>query len=153
MRKSRSTDGAWLCKKCWKKEAPADRVCASCEAGVDAVKAWHKSKRIEGAPWLCNACYLREVRTSRFFPPFHANADARRSPPRLVSGSPRAVRVSRSPQRTEIITAAGTTCSKCGSCKASSWHNSPDVPGVKVCIACFLRESRQKNPTSKKKKK
>jgi hypothetical protein len=68
MRKSRSTDGAWLCKKCWKKEAPADRVCASCEAGVDAVKAWHKSKRIEGTPWLCKPCYNREVRASRFFP-------------------------------------------------------------------------------------
>ena len=149
MRKSRSTDGAWLCKKCWDKEAPADRVCASCEAGVDAVKAWHKSKRIEGAPWLCNACYIREVRTSRFFPPFHANADARRSPPRLVSGSPRAVRVSRSPQHTEIITAAGTTCVKCGSSKASSWHNSPDVPGGKVCQKCL----DQHRPTRKKKKK
>ena len=68
MRKSRFKDGAWLCKKCWNKEAPADRVCASCPAGVDAVLSWHKSKRIEGAPWLCKPCYEREVRTPRFFP-------------------------------------------------------------------------------------
>jgi hypothetical protein len=54
--------------KCWKKEAPADRVCASCPAGVDAVSAWCKSKRIEGAPWLCMGCYKREVRTPRSFP-------------------------------------------------------------------------------------
>jgi len=26
------------------------------------------------------------------------------------------------------------------------------VPGGKVCNACYLRESRQNNPTSKKKK-
>ena len=149
MRKSRSTDGAWLCKKCWDKEAPADRVCASCEKGVDAVSAWCKSKRIEGAPWLCNACYKREVRTSRFFPPFHANADARRSPPRFVFGSPRAVRVSRSSQRNEIITAAGTKCVECGSCKTGSWHNSPDVPGGKMCMKCWHEDNR----SSKKKKK
>ena len=71
MLKSRVTVGAWLCKKCWDKEAPADRVCASCDAGVDAVSGtsqWHKSKRIEGEPWLCNACYWREVRTSLSFP-------------------------------------------------------------------------------------
>ena len=68
MRASRFTDGAWLCKKCWDKEAPADRVCASCEKGVDTVKSWQPSKRIEGAPWLCCACYMREVRTSLSFP-------------------------------------------------------------------------------------
>ena len=68
MRASRFTDGAWLCAKCYGKEAPADRVCASCPAGVDTVLAWCKSKRIEGAPWLCKACYSIEVRTPRFFP-------------------------------------------------------------------------------------
>lgn len=68
MLKSRFTDGTWLCKKCWDKEAPADRVCASCEKGVDTVKSWQPSKRIEGAPWLCNACFKREVRTSLSFP-------------------------------------------------------------------------------------
>ena len=149
MRKSKFTDGAWFCLKCWNKEAPADRVCASCETGVDAVSSWRKSKRIEGAPWLCKACYNHEVRASRFFPPFHANANARRSPPRFVSDSPRAVRVSRSSQRNEIITAAGTTCVVCGSSKASSWHNSPDVPGGKVCMKCWDQDYR----TRKKKKK
>ena len=68
MLKSRFTAGAYLCAKCWGKEAPADRVCASCPAGVDTVLAWCKSKRIEGAPWLCKACYSIEVRTPRFFP-------------------------------------------------------------------------------------
>jgi hypothetical protein len=105
-----------------------------------------KSKRIEGAPWLCKACYNREVRTFRFFPPFHANANARRSPPRFVSDSPRAVRVSRSSQHTEMLTAAGTTCVKCGSSKTSAWCNSPDVPGRKVCKKCYLQEFRQDNP-------
>jgi Zn ribbon nucleic-acid-binding protein len=149
MCKSRFTDGAWLCKKCWGKEAPADRVCALCPAGVDAVLSWRKSKRIEGAPWLCMACYIREVRASRFFPPFHANANARRSPPRFVSDSPRAVRVSRSSQHTEIITAAGTTCVVCKSSKTSTWCNSPNVPGGKVCIKCYHQDNR----TSKKQKK
>ena len=149
MLKSRFTAGAYLCAKCWGKEAPADRVCASCEAGVDTVSAWRKSKRIEGAPWLCKACYKREVRASRFFPPFHANANARRSPPRFVSDSPRAVRVSRSSQRTEITTAAGTTCVVSRSCKASSWKNSTDVPGGKVCMKCWLQDFR----TREKKKK
>ena len=149
MRKSRSTDGAWLCKKCWDKEAPADRVCASCEAGVDKVKSWQTSKRIEGAPWLCGACYKREVRTPRFFTPFHANANARGSPPPFVSGSPRTVRVSRSPQHNEILTAEGARCGKCGSCKTSSWNNSPDVPGGKICRKCWHED----NYTSKKKKK
>jgi len=153
MRKSRFTDGAWLCLKCWKKEAPADRVCASCEAGVDTVLCWCKSKRMEGAPWLCKGCSCREVRTSRFFPPFHANANARRSPPRFVSDSPRAVRVSRSSQRNEILTAAGTTCVVCKSREASAWCNSPNVPGGKVCAKCAMRELRQNNPTGKKQKK
>jgi hypothetical protein len=153
MLKSRFTDGAWLCKKCWGKEAPADRVCALCPAGVDAVLSWRKSKRIESAPWLCMACYLREVRTFRFFPPFHANANARRSPPRFVSDSPRAVRVSRSSQRNEILTAAETTCSKCGSSKTSYWCNSPNVPGGKVCMKCYNDNLRQDNRTSKKQKK
>jgi hypothetical protein len=137
MLKSRFTAGAYLCAKCWGKEAPADRVCASCPAGVDTVSAWRKSKRIEGAPWLCKACYKREVRASRFFPPFHANANARRSPPRFVSDSPRAVRVSRSSQHTEILTAAGTTCVECQSSKASGWCNSPDWPGEKMCMKCW----------------
>jgi Zn ribbon nucleic-acid-binding protein len=149
MRKSRFTDGAWLCLKCWKKDAPADRVCASCNKGVGAVLSWQKSKRIEGAPWLCNGCYLREVRTFRFFPPFHANANARRSPPRFSFGSQRAVRVSRSSQRNEILTAAGTTCSKCGSSKTTTWCNSPNVPGGKVCMKCYHQDNR----TSKKQKK
>jgi len=153
MLKSKFTDGAWLCLKCWKKEAPADRACASCPAGVGAVSAWYKSKRIEGAPWLCKPCYNREVRTFRFFPPFHANANARRSPPRFGFGSPRAVRVSRSSQRNEILTAAGTTCSKCGSSKTSAWCNSPNVPGGKVCMKCYNDNLRQDNHTSKKKKK
>ena len=153
MRKARYTEDAWLCGKCWKKEAPADRVCASCNAGVDAVSSWHTSKRIEGAPWLCGACHKREVRTPRFFQPFHANANARRSPPRFVSGSPRTVRVSRSPQRTEILTAAGTTCVECRTSKTSAWGNSPDVPGGKVCAACTRGKCRQDNPSSKKRKK
>jgi hypothetical protein len=51
------------------------------------------------------------------------------------------------------LTDAGTTCGKCGSCKASSWHNSLDVPGGKVCAACYKREWRQDNRTSKKKTK
>ena len=68
MLKSRFTDGAWLCMKCWHKEAPADRVCASCEKGVDTVKSWQPSKRIEGAPWLCDPCFRGEVRTSLSFP-------------------------------------------------------------------------------------
>jgi len=149
MRKSRFTAGAWLCKKCWKKDAPADRACALCKKGVDTVLSWHKSKRIEGAPWLCKPCYNREVRTFRFFPPFHANANARRSPPRFVSDSPRAVRVSRSSQRTEIITAAGTTCVVCGSSKTGTWCNSPNVPGGQVCMKCYHQDNR----TSKKQKK
>ena len=148
MHKSRFTAGAWICMKCYLKEAPADRACASCPAGVGAVSAWYKSKRIEGAPWLCKPCYNREVRTFRFFPPFHANANARRSPLRLVSDSPRAVRVSR-PQRTEILNAAGTTCVVCGSCKTCSWRNSPNVPGGKVCMKCWDQDNR----TSKKQKK
>jgi Zn ribbon nucleic-acid-binding protein len=149
MHKSRFTAGAWICMKCYLKEAPADRVCASCKAGVDTVKAWCKSKRIEGAPLLCIACYNREVRRSRFFPPFHANANARRSPPRFSFGSQRAVRVSRSSQRNEILTAAGTTCSKCGSSKTTTWCNSPNVPGGKVCMKCYHQDNR----TSKKQKK
>ena len=149
MRKSRFTDGAWLCGKCSSKEAPADRACASCKAGVDAVSAWRKSKRIEGAPWLCKPCYNHEVRTPRFFPPSHANANARRSPPRFVSDSPRAVRVSRSSQHTEITTAAGATCVVCGSSKTSGWCNSPDVPGGKVCKKCWDQDVR----TRKKRKK
>jgi hypothetical protein len=149
MRKSRFMDGAWFCMKCWRKEAPADRVCASCEAGVDTVLSWCKSKRIEGAPWLCKACYNHEVRASRFFPPFHANANARRSPPRFVSDSPRAVRVSRSSQRNEIITAAGTTCVVCGSSETSAWGNSPNVPGGKMCKKCWDQDFR----TREKKKK
>ena len=153
MRKSRFTDGAWLCKKCWGKEAPADRVCASCPAGVDTVSAWRKSKRIEGAPWLCNPCYCREVRASRFFPPFHANANARRSPPRFVSDSPRAVRVSRSTQHTEILTAAGATCVKCKSSETGSWHNSPDVPGGKVCMKCYHQDNPGDPGRSHKRKK
>ena len=103
MLKSRFTDGAWLCKKCWSKEAPADRVCALCKKGVGAVLSWYKSKRIEGAPWLCKPCYNREVRTFRFFPPFHANANARRSPPRFSFGSQRAVRVFRFPTARENL--------------------------------------------------
>ena len=152
MRKSKFTAGAWLCLKCWRKEAPADRVCASCPAGVDTVLSWRKSKRIEGAPWLCNPCYLREVRASRFFPPFHANANARRSPPRFVSDSQRAVRVSRSSQRTEIITAAGTTCIKCGSNKTSAWRNSPDVPGGKMCKKCWDQDNPAPRRSKKQKK-
>ena len=62
---SRFTDGAWLCQKCWAKEAPADRVCASCEKGVDTVKSWQQSKLIEGAPWLCGPCYKREAPADR----------------------------------------------------------------------------------------
>ena len=150
MLRSKFTVGAWLCQKCWNKEAPADRVCALCPAGVDTVLSWRKSKRIEGAPWLCNPCYLREVRASRFFPPFHANANARRSPPRFSFGSQRAVRVSRSSQRNEIITAAGTTCVVCWSREASAWRNSPNVPGGKVCMKCCYH---QDNRTSKKQKK
>ena len=67
--KSKLIEGApWLCNVCAKREAPADRVCASCEKGVDTVKSWQPSKRIEGAPWLCNACAKHEVRTSLSFP-------------------------------------------------------------------------------------
>ena len=56
---------------------------------------------------------------------------------------------SRSSQATEIQTAAGTTCGKCGSSKASSWRISPDVPGGKVCKKCW----HQDKSTSKKQKK
>jgi len=67
--KSKLIEGApWLCGACFKREAPADRVCASCEKGVDTVKSWQPSKRIEGAPWLCKSCSDREVRTSLSFP-------------------------------------------------------------------------------------
>ena len=65
MRASQLTDGAWLCMKCWHKEAPADRVCASCEKGVDTVKSWQPSKLIEGAPWLCSVCAKREAPADR----------------------------------------------------------------------------------------
>jgi hypothetical protein len=153
MLKSRFTAGAYLCAKCWRKDAPADRVCASCDKGVDTVKDWRKSKRIKGAPWLCIACYIHEVRTPRFFPPSHANANARRSPPRFVSDSPRAVRVSRSSQHTEILTAAGATCVVCGSSKASSWCNSPDVPGEKMCMKCWQQDNPGDPGRSHKKKK
>jgi len=56
-------------------------------------------------------------------------------------------------ERTEIITAAGTTCSKCGSSKTSAWCNSPNVPGGKVCMKCYNDNLRQDNRTSKKQKK
>ena len=64
-------------------------------------------------------------------------------------GSPRAVLVSRSSQQTEILTDAGTTCGKCGSCKASRWYNSLDVPGGKICKKCW----HEANSTIRKKKK
>ena len=59
------TDGAWLCKNCWLKEAPADRVCASCKKGVDAVSRWMKSKRIEDGAWLCMKCWWKEAPADR----------------------------------------------------------------------------------------
>ena len=40
------------------------------------------------------------------------------------------------------MTDAGTTCGKCGSSKASSWRNSPDVPGGKICMKCWLEHDR-----------
>jgi hypothetical protein len=83
----------------------------------------------------------------------HANANARRSRPRFVSCSPRAVCVSRSSQRTEIFTAAGTTCVVCGSCETCTWNNSPDVPGGKVCMKCLDHERLQDKSTSRGSKK
>jgi hypothetical protein len=47
------------------------------------------------------------------------------------------------------LTDAGTTCGKCGSCKASSWYNSLDVPGGKICMKCWHKANR----TIQKKKK
>ena len=47
------------------------------------------------------------------------------------------------------MTDAGTTCGKCGSSKASSWRNSPDVPGGKICMKCC----HEANSTIRKKKK
>jgi len=40
------------------------------------------------------------------------------------------------------LTDAGTTCGKCGSCKASSWNTSLDVPGGKVCMKCWHEHDR-----------
>jgi hypothetical protein len=40
------------------------------------------------------------------------------------------------------LTDAGTTCGKCGSSKTSSWRNSPDVPGGKVCMKCWHEHDR-----------
>jgi Zn ribbon nucleic-acid-binding protein len=51
------------------------------------------------------------------------------------------------------LTATGTTCGECGSSKTVAWYNSPDVPGVKVCMKCYNDNLRQDNHTSKKKKK
>lgn len=55
----------------------------------------------------------------------------------------------RSSQATDILTEAGTTCSKCGSSETSKWLNSPDVPEGKVCKKCW----DQANSKSRKKKK
>ena len=90
MRASRFTDGAWLCMKCWHKEAPADRVCALCEKGVDTVKRWYKSKLIEGAPWLCNACYKREAPADRVCASCEKGVDTVKSwrPSKRIEGAP-----------------------------------------------------------------
>ena len=79
MRASRFTDGAWLCMKCWLKEAPADRVCASCEKGVDTVKSWLKSKRIEGEPWLCSKCWHKEAPADRVCASYEKGVDTVKS--------------------------------------------------------------------------
>ena len=90
MLKSKLTDGAWLCKKCWEKEAPADRVCASCEKGVDAVSSWRKSKRIEGAPWLCKSCFEREAPADRVCASCEKGVDTVKSwqPSKRIEGAP-----------------------------------------------------------------
>ena len=56
-------------------------------------------------------------------------------------------------QHAKILTATVTTCGECGSSKTVAWYNSPDVPGVKVCMKCYNDNLRQDNHTSKKKKK
>ena len=47
------------------------------------------------------------------------------------------------------MTDAGTTCGKCRSSKASSWRNSPDVPGGKICMKCWLKDYRALNKQKK----
>ena len=90
MRASRFTDGAWLCMKCWLKEAPADRVCASCEKGVDTVKIWLPSKLIEGAPWLCGPCFKREAPADRVCASCEKGVDTVKSwqPSKRIEGAP-----------------------------------------------------------------
>ena len=50
----------------------------------------------------------------------------------------------RSPQATNILTEAGTTCSKCGSSETCRWQNSPDVPEGKVCTKCNSKSRKKK---------
>ena len=90
MRASRFTDGAWLCWKCWAKEAPADRVCASCEKGVDTVKLWLKSKLIEGEPWLCSKCWHKEAPADRVCASCEKGVDTVKSwrPSKRIEGEP-----------------------------------------------------------------
>ena len=90
MRASRFTDGAWLCMKCWLKEAPADRVCASCEKGVDTVKLWLKSKLIEGEPWLCSKCWHKEAPADRVCASCEKGVDTVKSwrPSKRIEGEP-----------------------------------------------------------------
>jgi len=70
-----------------------------------------------------------------------------------IEGAPWLCKPCYNRERTEILTAAGTTCVECGSSKASGWFDSPDVPGGKVCAKCSKHEWRQDNRTSKKKTK
>ena len=40
----------------------------------------------------------------------------------------------------ERLSKAGTTCGTCGTTETSQWYNSPDVPGGKVCLACYKKD-------------
>jgi hypothetical protein len=40
----------------------------------------------------------------------------------------------------ERLSKAGTTCDTCKATKTSQWYNSPDVPGGKVCLACYKKD-------------
>ena len=40
----------------------------------------------------------------------------------------------------ERLSKAGTTCYTCKATKTSQWYNSPDVPGGKVCLACYKKD-------------
>jgi len=117
------------------------------------VGTWHKSKRIEGAPWLCNACYWREVRTSRFFPLLSRERERA-----TFSATVRlwlTARRSRFPffAAHRNLDRGGDDVRQVRVVQGQQLAQLPDVPGGKVCAACYKRDWRQDNRTSKKKKK